>query len=281
MPFANSNGASAATAQSSPANRRNLWLRIASGVVLGPLVLLLAKAGGMWFAVGVAAASAIGFLEWLRIVRGNAPRAAVAGPVAILLFYWALGPFGALAVLAILAIGLGLEGQLFHRPVPWLAAAGLPYVGLTLVAFPWLRDQGTGWPFVLFVFLVVWGSDIGGYAFGRALGGPKLAPSISPNKTWAGLFGSLIVAATAALAWALALQIPAPLYAMVLAALLSLVGQGGDLFESSLKRRFHLKDSGELIPGHGGMLDRIDALLWVAPVFALIHLLGGTVGLTP
>jgi phosphatidate cytidylyltransferase len=148
------------------------------------------------------------------------------------------------------------------------------------LSLAWLRDSASGgWALVLFVFTVVWASDIGGYVVGRVVGGPKLAPGISPNKTWAGFAGGLVFSACIALGWAATMAPSGRLAgAAALAMGLSLVGQGGDLFESVMKRRFGVKDSGRLIPGHGGMLDRIDALLWVAPVFGFLHLVGLTKG---
>jgi phosphatidate cytidylyltransferase len=159
----------------------------------------------------------------------------------------------------------------------------LPYVGLTLLALVWLRDGAhAGWPSVFFVFLVIWGTDVGAFFVGRALGGPRLAPGISPNKTWSGAFGGLAVAATAALIWGEAFSPAAvSVQTVAIALVLSLVGQVGDLFESAVKRRYGVKDSGDLIPGHGGMLDRIDALLAAAPVFAVLHALGLTAGMSP
>jgi phosphatidate cytidylyltransferase len=283
MPSASSAGVSVVTVPlSARAERRNLLLRILSGLVLAPPVLLLAVLGGGWFALGLAIAAALGYREWLRIVAGRPPVLGYLALISTLGAYWRFGSGAALVVLGLMSLTLVLVGLLEKRRHPWFEALGLPYVALTMVVLPWLRDsRDASWPIVIFVFLVVWGTDIGAYFCGRFFGGPRLAPRISPNKTWAGLAGGVAVAATVALAWALILHIRAPLYSMIIAIALSLVGQAGDLFESSVKRRFQLKDSGELIPGHGGMLDRIDALLWVAPAFALLYAFGGTAGLKP
>ena len=136
-------------------------------------------------------------------------------------------------------------------------------------------------PILFFVFFTVWSTDIGAYAVGRSLKGPRLWPSISPNKTWSGFFGGLGFAAIVALCLSQAFNASRPVQVVEIAIGLSLLGQGGDLFESAMKRRFGVKDSGNLIPGHGGMLDRIDALLWAAPSFALLHSFGLTAGLSP
>jgi phosphatidate cytidylyltransferase len=266
----------------SAADSRNLYYRIASGVVLGPLVLLLAFLPSRAFDVAIAIASAIGLGEWLKLVTGRLFWWPHAVPFAILAVYWLYGIDTALSALALaavligLVVGQGLSGR-------GLAAFGLPYVGLTMLALSWLHDPFTGaWPtMLLFVFITVWATDIGAYAVGRSLKGPKLAPGISPNKTWSGFFGGLGFAAIAALCLSLALNASRPAQVVAIASLLSLLGQGGDLFESAMKRRFGVKDSGNLIPGHGGMLDRIDALLWAAPAFALLHSLGLTAGLSP
>ena len=265
----------------SAADNRNLYYRIASGVVLGPLVLLLAFLPSRAFDVAIAIASAIGLGEWLKLVAGRVLWWPHAVPFVILAIYWFYGIDNALYALAAAAvlIGLAIGRSLGSRG---LAAFGLPYVGLTMLSLSWLHDPfNGGWPTLLFVFVTVWATDIGAYAVGRSLKGPKLAPAISPNKTWSGCFGGLGFAAIAALCLSLALNASRPAQVVAIAALLSLLGQGGDLFESAMKRKFGVKDSGNLIPGHGGMLDRIDALLWAAPSFALLHSLGLTTGLSP
>jgi len=270
----------------SAADNRNLYYRIASGVVLGPLVLLLAFLPPPYlpswaFDVAIAIATAIGLGEWLKLVTGRMRWWPHALPFAILVLYWLYGIGDALRALAVLAILIGLLVGRSLRERGFVAF-GLPYVGLTMLALAWLHDPfNGGWPMLLFVFVIVWATDIGAYAVGRSLKGPRLAPAISPNKTWSGFFGGLGFAAIAALCLSLALNASRPAQVVVIATLLSLLGQGGDLFESAMKRRFGVKDSGNLIPGHGGMLDRIDALLWAAPSFALLHSLGLTAGLSP
>ena len=149
---------------------------------------------------------------------------------------------------------------------------GFPYIGLAAIAMPWLRaDPAVGWPNMLFVLAVVWGSDIGAYMAGRLVGGPKLAPAISPGKTWSGAIGGLIAAALAGLATAACFSSQFSSSHVVAVAIgLGVVAQAGDLLESAAKRHFGVKDSGHVIPGHGGLLDRLDALLTVAPVAAML-----------
>jgi hypothetical protein len=156
-------------------------------------------------------------------------------------------------------------------------AFGLPYLGLAAVALPWLRaDPVVGLRNTLFVLSIVWASDIGAYMVGRLVGGPKLAPAISPGKTWSGAAGGLISAVfgAAAVAACVTPEISA-FHVIGPAILLGIISQAGDLFESALKRHFGVKDSGRIIPGHGGLLDRLDALLAVAPVAALLALTVG------
>jgi len=147
--------------------------------------------------------------------------------------------------------------------------AGVPYIGLATAALLWLRaGDGVGRRAVLFVMLVVWASDIGAYLVGRLLGGPLLAPAISPGKTWSGAAGGLLAAALVGFAT----LHPA---AALLATGLGIAAQLGDLMESAMKRGFGVKDSGWIIPGHGGLLDRLDGLLTAAPAAAAVSLFAG------
>ncbi len=159
-------------------------------------------------------------------------------------------------------------------------ASGLLYVGCAALTLFWLRERpGSGRVEVFFLLFAVWATDSGAYLAGRLIGGPKLAPRLSPSKTWAGLAGGVGAAFLIGVTFA-ALASPMPegsgvLRAGLLGALLALIAQGGDLAESALKRRFGKKDSGRLIPGHGGLLDRLDGLLAAAPAAALFALILG------
>jgi len=165
---------------------------------------------------------------------------------------------------------LGAMGRLEHAA--W-QVAGAPYIGLPVLALVWLRAdigyQGTFW-----LLLVVWATDIGAYAAGRSFGGPLLAPRISPKKTWAGLAGGMVSAAMVGAATALVLG-GAWLPLAAISGALAVVAQAGDLAESHAKRHFGVKDASALIPGHGGLLDRVDGVLAVAPVVALLELFVG------
>ena len=152
---------------------------------------------------------------------------------------------------------------------------GLFYALIPTLSLLWIRDhapQGLKFELVYWVFIVTWTTDIGAYFAGRAIGGPKLAPTISPNKTIAGLVGGMVSAGLASWAWVQYVMLPLPL--LWLAPAFAAAAQGGDLFESWMKRRAGVKDSGTILPGHGGMLDRLDGLVVVAALTALCQLAG-------
>ena len=139
---------------------------------------------------------------------------------------------------------------------------GICYVGFSCYALYFLRiDLDLGRQTVLWIFVLVWSADTGAFVVGRLLGGPKLAPNISPNKTWSGLSGGIFAAAIIGFITTLVLGHQNVFPLIMLSALLGMISQGGDLFESWIKRRFNKKDSGSLIPGHGGLFDRVDGLL--------------------
>jgi len=199
--------------------------------------------------------------------------AAVMGPVA-LAGVWEGGLAFSL-VIAAAALGLVIEWSALCRRPGWtpLFPLGLAYVALAGAALLWLRDDpAVGRANVLFLLLVVWAGDIAAYLTGRWIGGPRLAPGISPGKTWSGAIGGLLAAAAAGLLTALLLFHGANGRAVAIAAFLGIVAQGGDLLESFVKRRLEVKDSGHLIPGHGGLFDRLDSVLAAAPAAALLAL---------
>jgi phosphatidate cytidylyltransferase len=157
-----------------------------------------------------------------------------------------------------------------------LVAGGMIYASALVIAPAVLRaDMKLGFAAIVFLFAVVWGTDIAGYFAGRAFGGPKLAPSISPKKTWSGAIGGTIVAIVAALAIAHVFSIRNPAATGLIALVLSIASQAGDLFESKLKREFHAKDASGLIPGHGGVMDRLDGFIFASVVAALIGVARG------
>jgi phosphatidate cytidylyltransferase len=257
---------------------RDLRKRALSAALLIPAAVLCIWLGAEAWAALMAAAVALLAWEWVRRLPGLLVPVLVlaAGTLAVEAAWgWALGLL--LAGFAGLWLFGRSPGQPRAMPGFWLAF-GVLYIGLAGVALIHLRgDVSAGRANVLFLFLVVWASDIGAYIAGRRFGGPKLAPAISPNKTWSGAAGSLVSAMVVGLLAAAAME-PAALpvgHVLLVAALLGVLAQIGDLFESWLKRRFQVKDSSALIPGHGGLLDRMDGVLSAAPVAALLGVLLG------
>ncbi|WP_018698379.1 phosphatidate cytidylyltransferase [Amorphus coralli] len=266
-------------------SRRNadLTQRTLSAIVLGPAALVLAWIGGVTFLLGVSALGIVVMVEWFRMVdvpvRTAAFVVSVAGVVGANLATLVAGPETGLGVLlgAVIVAALTVNTAAGTRsPVrgarAWIAA-GLLYVGLGTLAFVLLRAERYGLTAVVVVFLVAWSTDVFAYFVGRTVGGPKLWPLVSPKKTWSGTIGGLVAGAAAgaaALAW---LGDPVTAAAIAVALLLAVVAVLGDLLESAAKRRFGIKDSSKLIPGHGGLMDRVDGLLAAGMVAVIIGLL--------
>ena len=243
-------------------------------------MLFCVWAGGWWFA-GLTAAAGLGLgMEWTAMCGFNVrvfPGWALPLGAAIVAILAATGEprdafLCAVAGAAIAAVWTAPILGATDRPHRFALVLGFPYICLAALALPWLRaDPAVGWANTLFVLVVVWSSDIGAYAFGRLFGGPKLAPAISPGKTWSGAVGGLISAALGAFAIAACFSLEfSSSHVLVASVGLGVVSQTGDLLESAAKRHFGVKDSGHLIPGLGVLLDRLDALIMVAPAAALI-----------
>ena len=256
-------------------------LRVLSAIVLAIPALLAVYVGFPVFDVVFALASLVMVLEWDRLCAPAERRdgvtwifgASVLFPVLMSVADrpdWALG-----AVLAGSAVHYG-AARVLRRPMPLLAASGTVYIGLPLVALLWLRhDAVYGMVSIFWLFAVVWATDTGALFSGRAIGGPKLAPSISPNKTWSGFFGGVVAAVAVSLIAGLWFGVSSLFPMAVLGALLSVTSQLGDLLESAVKRSLKVKDSGDIIPGHGGIFDRVDGLLLAAPMLAGLYLMAG------
>jgi phosphatidate cytidylyltransferase len=162
----------------------------------------------------------------------------------------------------------GQASRARDRPIMWLA--GLLYVGLPCIAIVWIRERpDIGQEAALVLLVLVWATDTGAFFAGRAIGGPKLAPRLSPNKTWSGAMGGIVAAIAVGLVAAAVTGLAGYGTAIWASAVLAVAAEVGDLVESTLKRRFGVKDMGSLIPGHGGVLDRLDSLLLAAPLAAL------------
>lgn len=256
-----------------PAGRSNLFQRVVSALILGPAVLAVVWYGGAPFMIVLVAVSLLILHEWCRITRSfdyiaffaAFGLAAAAGAV-----WWSTN-FYALIILLDTVLIVGLLALLSGRR-PW-AAAGVFYAGLPMVALAELRLGGEGlWAFSV-ILALTWATDIAAYFAGRAIGGPKLWPAVSPKKTWSGAIGGLIGGAVAACAVVLVSGIGSPLAIGLVAAVFSIASQLGDLAESALKRHFGVKDSGTLIPGHGGIMDRVDGLVAAAVAAYVVGLL--------
>lgn len=253
-------------------------MRFLSALVLMPVTLFCVWLGSPWFAAMLAVVVLAAGAEWRSIAvieRAGLRMQSIMVPLFVLVVGEVAGPSaGLLALIVGLVLAAGTLAAPLNERV-WALVAHL-HLGLALVALLFLRLQPeVGFDLVVFLFAIVWMSDIGGYVAGRLVGGPRLAPRISPNKTWAGAIGASVFALATAAVMARAAGVPSePVLVIVL--LLSLATQCGDLFESWVKRHFDVKDSGTLIPGHGGVLDRVDGLLFAAPALALIVLLSGT-----
>lgn len=207
--------------------------RVISAAVLAPIVLIAIAVGGVFFYTLVLLTAIFMMREWDAMVRHFPP------------------------------------SKTWDR-------AGVAYVTATCLSFIILREESLGGSLSLLLLLIacVWATDIGAYFAGRQIGGPKLAPRISPNKTWAGLLGGMLTATVISMLLSLAFPFPHTMVqAAWMGALLAVVAQTGDLFESWMKRKADIKDSGTLIPGHGGILDRVDGLTFTAPLLVILHLL--------
>jgi phosphatidate cytidylyltransferase len=265
----------AAPAAASAPDSRNLVMRIAAAAVLIPLAVAIAYAGGWLWTVLVTLAAIGLFVEWLAIVGlAGATRVTIPGVAALAVagLCFAIGRLDA----ALIVLGVGFVAVVSIAPERrgW-AAAGFLYAAAAEIASVLVRlDPVKGFAALIFVLLIVWVTDSGGYFAGRGIGGPKLWPRVSPKKTWAGAAGgfaaSLAVAAGFA---AFDLGRVGPL--LMLSGALSVVSQLGDLFESAVKRRFGVKDSGHIIPGHGGLMDRLDGFVAAVVVAALFGFLRG------
>jgi phosphatidate cytidylyltransferase len=269
-----------------------LFKRVLSAVVLAPVVLLLVHAGPPYFTIFIALAAVVMSIEWCRLcVNGRrflSVAVMVISTVAAVFFASASRPSEAIGALGVGAVLAGCAVFLAEHRIPaalrarWLAL-GIVYVGLACVALIWVRgDSAAGRITFFWLLAVVWAMDIGAYAVGRVIGGAKLAPAISPGKTWAGLIGGMACSAVAGIVVGLLSDQPdLSIDSIRLAALgfsgavVGALSQAGDLFESWVKRHFGVKDSGNIIPGHGGLLDRVDGLLIAAIAVVLYHIADG------
>lgn len=266
-----------------PAKRfdwKNFRLRALSAAILIPVTLGAVWVGGWLYLVLLAVAVALLAVEWGAMSsRLASRRAAFSMLVAVLipLFTAYVGAFKTawllVLVTALAAAGLAWGRRLGERPAD--DAFGVLYLAPPAIALIWLRsgEDGRGW--TLMLLLVCWAADSAAFLTGNVLKGPKLWPRFSPNKTWSGFVGGLVAAAAAAAALTALMRTGAPSVssAALIGLATGLATMGGDLWESMLKRRFGVKDSGDLIPGHGGLLDRVDGLMFAALAVGAARLL--------
>lgn len=278
-----------------PAGRTNLQKRILSAAVLLPLVVGAIYFGRPYFTLLIALFAGIAAWEWTRVAASERPEGntlavpnppkglwstiAILSGLAVVAAVWFIDAPASRDIIGaalVVLIWLGITLVSFDwRRIAW-TVPGTIYVALAAVALVILRNVPESGPAILvWIIALVVAADTGGYVVGRTVGGPKLAPRISPNKTWSGLGGAVAGAALAGLCTAFVLNHTNVWMLTSISAVLGLLEQGGDLVESAFKRHFGVKDTSQIIPGHGGVLDRVDGLLAVAVAVLVINLWAG------
>ena len=258
-----------------PSRKPEIVRRVASAIVLAAVALAATAIRPWSFLVLVMIGGGLVAWEWGRLTRGNGhdgTALVAAVSVATIAVFVFLGRADyALFMLAVTAGAIGYTT--YASGLAAWSIAGLIYAALPAAALVWLRsDSALGLIAILFLFAVAWTTDTASYAGGRLIGGPKLAPRISPRKTWSGFIVGALSPALVGVAFAFALKSTSAVWLALVSVALALACQTGDLMESWVKRRFGAKDTSQLIPGHGGLLDRIDGLLFAAVLAGLIAL---------
>lgn len=253
------------------ARRSDLITRLVAGAAMIVVALVALWLGGPAFWLLASAAALLMLAEWAGLMNAAPARVilALAGLAVPLLV--AFPPLEVRDDLVLMLL-VGMAALVAIVTMSIRLGLGLLYAGLPVLGLLFIRDQPNGIALTLWTLATVWATDIGAYFAGRAIGGPKLAPKLSPNKTWAGLIGGM--AAALIVGAVIALFTGLPLILAILGPLMAVLAQMGDLFESWLKRRAGVKDSGRLLPGHGGALDRLDGVVPVASLMALLAVVG-------
>ena len=260
-----------------PPRSSSLGPRVVTALVLAPLAMVAVWAGGRLYAGVIAAMTVFLIFEWTRLVRGAefgrgfyALSATAITAVALA----ASGRFGG-ALVALLVGGAAAMLLEWPRrnPDSW-PAVGAGYLIGPAIACLWIRQLDGGLVLTVLLFVVVWGADSGAYLVGKNVGGPKLAPRISPGKTWSGAIGGVVTGALVALLISAVAGFERPLFWIAAGLVLAIASVLGDLAESQLKRSYGVKDSGSAFPGHGGVLDRLDGFLFASAALAGLLLIG-------
>ena len=258
-----------------------LLQRVRTALVLLPFVIIPVIIGGWLFTLLLAIAGYLMAREWVNLLRGPSRDGHVLGGLTVLaLIYGGVsGAAEALALMIVLAVG-GLSLAWWRGARATLLSGGLIYVAMPLLTAQLFRADPMGALILGYILLSVWAVDIFAMFSGKIIGGPKLAPVISPNKTWAGLIGAMVGATGAAVLSFLVIvgfQLGTAEFAamLIIAPLLAVCAQMADLFESAIKRKYNIKDSGAIIPGHGGLLDRVDGLVGVLLILLIVVWLRG------
>jgi len=248
--------------------------RIVSGIVIGAIALVMTYWSPSLFTILMLVIAAAMSWEWSRMVRGATltdPAMIVHVFAVLLAVLLSASDMAGLAIASTVIGAIAVGALTFGVGNAQLSGAGVLYTGLPVVALGWIRgDEPLGFSATLFVLLSVIVTDIGAYASGRTIGGPKLWPSVSPNKTWSGLIGGVLAASLAGGLFAWVSGTGSASWLASLGLVLGLVAQGGDLAESALKRHFGVKDSSNLIPGHGGVMDRMDGIVTASVIAAIV-----------
>ena len=261
------------TALSKPPERRpaEVVRRLLSAAVLAAVAVLITQLGGMWFALPALVLAGVLLHEWHRLSATPGYLFSAAAVTAA----WIAIAWQENLVMALYALVVGMIGGAFYllargkeARVPW-AVSGMAYAVVPMVALVWMRNADGSSIVLLWMFLVIWASDSAAFVVGRVVRGPLLYPSVSPAKTWAGAIGGLLASVATGIGTAAMIQ-ETLTTALVLSVIVCIAAQSGDLLQSALKRRWQVKDTGRLIPGHGGLMDRLDSLVLAAPVFAVV-----------
>ena len=260
-----------------PRRLAGIGIRVLSAIIMAPVALATVFLGGWWLAVLVIVVGTYGNLEWNRITRTDhfviqsLSGLSITSAVTLLMI---MTPEVGISVLALGGALVGILAAKICRSAAW-PIIGLVYVGGAVLGFLWIR-QAYGSEVVFWLLFLIWATDVGAYITGSLVGGPKLVPRLSPKKTWSGLVGGSVAAALISTLFGIWVGLGSVNWLIPAGLVLACWSQLGDIVESMIKRRFNVKDSGQIIPGHGGVLDRIDGLLFTIPVvvLALIFLPG-------